>query len=55
MTFGHNQEDQEGQECPQHGVLEDFGCLDRDFVIATSHMIPFWNPWDIVSTLEGCT
>ena len=39
MTFGNNQEDQEGQECPHHGVLEDFGCLDRDFVIETSHMI----------------
>ena len=52
--FGH-QEDQEGEECPKHGVLEDFGCLDRDFVNATPHMIPFWNPWDIGTTLEGCT
>ena len=24
-------------------------------VIVPQHMIPFWNPWDIVSTLEGCT
>ena len=53
--FGHHQEDQEGQECPKHGVLEDFGCLDGYFVIVNSHMIHFWNPWDIVSTLEGCT
>ena len=53
--FGHHQEDQEGQECPKHGVLEDFGCLDVYFVIVSPHMIPFWNPWDIVSILEGCT
>ena len=53
-TVGHHQDDQEDQESPKHGVLEDFGCLDRDFVIATSYMIPFWNPWDIVSNLEGC-
>ena len=54
-TFGHHQEDQEGQECPKHGVLEDFGCLDGYFVIVPLHMILFWNPWDIVSILEGCT
>ena len=52
--FGH-QEDQEGEECPKHGVLEDFGCLDGYFVIVNSHMIHFCNPWDIVSILEGCT
>ena len=54
-TFGHHQEDQEGQESPKHGVLEDFCCFDGYFVIVPPHMIPFWNPWDIVSTLEGCT
>ena len=37
--FGHHQDDQEGQECPKTGVLEDFGCLDGDFVIVTTHMI----------------
>ena len=55
MMFGHHQEDQEGQECPKHGVLEDFGCLDGYFVIVPPHMIPFWNSWDNVSTLEGCS
>ena len=39
---------------PKHGVLEDFGCLDGAFVIVTPHMIPFWNPWGVASTLEGC-
>ena len=52
--YGHHQEDQEGQECPKHGVLEDFGCPDGYFVIVSPHMIHFWYPWDIVSTLEGC-
>ena len=51
-TFGHHQEDQEGQERPKHGVLEDFGCLDGYFVIVPS---PFLNPWGIVSILERCT
>ena len=40
---------------PKHGVFEYFGCIGGDFVIARPHMIPFWNPWDIGSTLEGCT
>ena len=44
--------DQEGQECPKTGVLEDFGCLDWVFVIVTILVIPFWNPWDQGSTLE---
>ena len=44
--FGHYQVDQEGQECPKTGVLEDFGCLDGDFVIVPPHIIPFWKPWD---------
>ena len=43
-TFGHHQEDQEGQECSKHGILEDFGCLDVYFVIVPPHMIPSWNP-----------
>ena len=25
------------------------------FAILTPHIIHFWNPWDVVSTLEGCT
>ena len=50
--FGHHQDDQEGQECPKTGVLEDFGCLDGGFDIVTPHMIPFWNPWDHGSTQE---
>ena len=54
-TFGHHQEDQEGQEHPKHGVLEDFGCLHGYFGIVPPHMIPFWNPWNILSILEGCT
>ena len=41
MIFGHHQEDQEGQECPKTGVLEDFGCLDGVYDIFTLHMIPF--------------
>ena len=41
MIFGHHQEDQEGQECPKTGVLEDFGCLDGVYDIFTPHMIPF--------------
>ena len=28
MIFGHDQDDQEGQECPKTGDLEDFRCLD---------------------------
>ena len=48
--FGHHQDDQEGQECPKKGVLEDFGCLDGGFVIVTLQLIPFWNPWDHKST-----
>jgi len=55
MVYGHQQENQEGQECPKYWVLEDFGCLDGYFVILPPHMIPFWNPWDVVSILEGCT
>ena len=44
--FGHHQDDQEGPECPKTGNLEDLGHLDKDFVIVTPHMIPFWNPWN---------
>ena len=32
-TIGQYQEDQEGQECPKHEVLKDFGYLDGIFVI----------------------
>ena len=41
LIFGHHQEDQEGQECPKTGVLEDFRCLDGVYDIFTPHMIPF--------------
>ena len=41
MPFGHNQDDQESQEYPPNGDLEDFRCLDDDFVTVTPHMIPF--------------
>jgi len=51
-NFGHHQDDQEGQESPKTGYLEDFGCLDGNFTIATPHMILFWNPWDHGSTQE---
>ena len=37
----HHQDDQEGQECPINGVLEENGCLDGVFAILTSLMIPF--------------
>ena len=30
----------------QTRVLEDFECLDEDFVNETHTMIHFWNPWD---------
>ena len=53
MIFGRHQEDQEGQECPKTGVLEDFRCLDGFFVIVPPHMIPFWNPCDHWNTQEG--
>ena len=33
-------------------VLEDFGCLDGDFLIVNRHMIHFWNPWDDGHTQE---
>ena len=52
MTFGHHQDDQEAQECPPSGGLEDFGYLDGDFVTQTPHMIPFWNPQNHGNTLE---
>ena len=55
MTYGHHQENQQGQECPKHWVLEDFGCLDVYFVIVPPHIIAFCNPWDVVSILEGYT
>ena len=51
--FGHHQDDQEGQECPKTGVLEDFRCLDEVFVIEPEHMTPFWNPWNQGSIQEG--
>ena len=53
MMFGHHQEDQEGQECPKHGVLEDFGCLDGYFII----VLPTYDTFleSIVSTLEEFT
>ena len=50
--LGHCQDDQDGQEYPKTGVLEDFGCLDGVFVTVTQYMIHFWNPWDIGSTDE---
>ena len=31
-NFGHNQDDQDGQECPKAG---DFGCFDGIFTIVT--------------------
>ena len=46
-NFGNHQDDQEGQEYPKAGYLENFGCLDGNFTIATPHMILFWNPWDM--------
>ena len=55
MMFGHHQKDQEGQECPRNVVFEDFCCLDGYFISVPPYIIPFWNPWDIVSILEGCT
>ena len=50
--FGHHQDDQEGQECPKSGDLEDSGYLDGDFVIIAPHMIQFWKPWDHGSAQE---
>ena len=44
IPFGHHQHDPEGQECPLSGDLEDFECLDGDFVTVTPHTILFWNP-----------
>ena len=44
--FGHHQDDQEGPKFPNTWDLEDLGHLDKDFVIVTPHMIPFWNPWN---------
>ena len=35
--FGHHQDYQECQECPKNGFLEDFGCINDDFVIVTPH------------------
>ena len=52
MPFGRHQEDQEGQECPKTGVLEDFGCLGWDFVIVPLYMIHFWDPWELGNTQE---
>ena len=49
-TYEHHQDDQEGKKCPKTGVLEDFGCLDVDFVIVPQNMIPFWNRSDQGST-----
>ena len=51
-TFGHHHDDQEAQECPQNGDLEDFGCLDEDFFTLFIHMIPFWNPYNHGKTQE---
>ena len=48
--FGHHQDDQEAQECPPNGDLEDFGCLDVDFgIIRTMGTLrkvfwAFWSP-----------
>ena len=50
--FGHHQDDQEGPKFPNTWDLEDLGHLDKDFVIVTPHMIPFWNPWDHGSAQE---
>ena len=50
IPFDRHQDDQEGQECPLSGDLEDFECLDGDFVTVTPHMIPFWNHKDHGST-----
>ena len=44
--------DQEGPKFPNTWGLEDLGHLDKDFVIVTPHMIPFWNPWDHRSAQE---
>ena len=37
-NFGHHQDDQEGQEYPKTGDLEDFWCLDGYFAIVTTHI-----------------
>ena len=42
----HHQDDLEGQECHQHGVVMEIGCLYGIFAILTWNMVPFWNPQD---------